>query len=101
MPPLLQPSKLPVPPPSSRLPLPPCSRDIIVPAFVHYLEVLEGPNGGQAPGGWPAFHASSVHASPLLYDIDFDGVRDVLLATYDGQVLFYKDTVRWGAGGRV
>ncbi|KAG2425141.1 hypothetical protein HXX76_013895 [Chlamydomonas incerta] len=67
-------------------------RDIIVPSFVHYLEVLEGPNGGQAPGGWPAFHASSVHASPLLYDIDFDGVRDVLLATYDGQVLFYKDT---------
>ncbi|KAG2483409.1 hypothetical protein HYH03_017717 [Edaphochlamys debaryana] len=66
-------------------------RDIIVPSFVHYLEVLEGPNGGQAVG-WPAFHSSSVHASPLLYDVDFDGVRDVLLATYDGQILFYKDT---------
>jgi hypothetical protein len=56
-------------------------------------QVLEGPNGGQAVG-WPAYHASSVHASPLLYDIDFDGVRDILLATYDGQILFFKDTVR-------
>ncbi|EFJ48005.1 hypothetical protein VOLCADRAFT_117761 [Volvox carteri f. nagariensis] len=66
-------------------------RDIVVPSFVHYLEVLEGPNGGQAVG-WPAFHASSVHASPLLYDIDFDGVRDIMLATYDGQIMFFKDT---------
>ncbi|GFR46133.1 hypothetical protein Agub_g7648 [Astrephomene gubernaculifera] len=66
-------------------------RDIVVPSFVHYLEVFEGPNGGQAVG-WPAFHASSVHASPLLYDIDFDGVRDILLATYDGQIMFFKDT---------
>ncbi|GIL56325.1 hypothetical protein Vafri_11699 [Volvox africanus] len=66
-------------------------RDIVVPSFVHYLEVMEGPNGGQAVG-WPAFHASSVHASPLLYDIDFDGVRDIMLATYDGQLLFFKDT---------
>ncbi|GIL89184.1 hypothetical protein Vretimale_18615 [Volvox reticuliferus] len=66
-------------------------RDIVVPSFVHYLEVMEGPNGGQAVG-WPAFHASSVHTSPLLYDIDFDGVRDIMLATYDGQILFFKDT---------
>ncbi|PNH00541.1 hypothetical protein TSOC_013631, partial [Tetrabaena socialis] len=77
-------------------------RDIIVPSFVHYLEVLEGPNGGQAVG-WPAFHASSVHASPLLYDIDFDGVRDILLPTYDGQIVFFKDTASkaGGAGRRV
>ena len=56
------------------------------------LQVLEGLEGAQAVG-WPAFHKSSVHASPLLYDWDFDGVRDVLLATYDGQVLAFKDTV--------
>lgn len=56
------------------------------------MQVLEGPNGGQAVG-WPAFHSSSVHASPLLYDIDSDGVRDILVATYDGQIVFYKDTV--------
>ena len=38
--------------------------------------------------GWPAFHQSTVHASPLLYDIDKDGVREIALATYNGEVLF-------------
>ncbi|GAX73269.1 hypothetical protein CEUSTIGMA_g723.t1 [Chlamydomonas eustigma] len=66
-------------------------KDIIVPSFVHYLEVLEGPEGAQSVG-WPAFHKSFVHASPMLYDVDFDGVRDIMLATYDGEVLFFKDT---------
>ncbi|MEW5304838.1 MAG: hypothetical protein WDW36_007421 [Sanguina aurantia] len=65
-------------------------KDIIVPSFVHYLEVLEGANGAPAVG-WPAFHKSTVHASPLLYDIDFDGVRDVMVASYDGEMLFYNE----------
>ena len=112
-------------------------KDIIVPSFVHYLEVccipvplshsapvllllqatvctctincnpplppapqvLEGQDGAQAVG-WPAFHKSTVHASPLLYDIDFDGVRDIVVSTYNGEILFYKDTVRGqGPGG--
>lgn len=55
--------------------------------------MLEAPDGAQAVG-WPAFHKSTTHSSPLLYDIDFDGVRDILMATYDGEVLFFKDTVR-------
>ena len=67
-------------------------KDIIVPAFVHYLEALEGPDGAKALG-WPAFHKSSVHSSPLLYDLDLDGVRDVLIATYDGEIMGFKDTV--------
>ncbi len=41
-----------------------------------------------------------MYASPLLYDIDMDGIRDIVAATYDGDVLFFKDTVRmwdeWG-----
>lgn len=40
--------------------------------------------------GWPAFHKSTVHASPLLYDIDKDGVREIALATYNGEVLFFR-----------
>lgn len=40
--------------------------------------------------GWPAFHQSSVHSSPLLYDIDKDGVREIALATYNGEVLFFR-----------
>ncbi|XP_010543232.1 PREDICTED: protein DEFECTIVE IN EXINE FORMATION 1 [Tarenaya hassleriana] len=63
--------------------------DIVVPSFVHYLEVLEGADGDKMPG-WPAFHQSNVHASPLLYDIDKDGVREIVLATYNGEVLFFR-----------
>lgn len=68
-------------------------KDIIVPSFVHYLEVVEGSNGAKARGdSWPAFHRSMVHTSPLLYDIDFDNVPDILVSTYDGDILFFKDT---------
>ncbi|XP_065852372.1 protein DEFECTIVE IN EXINE FORMATION 1 [Euphorbia lathyris] len=63
--------------------------DIVVPSFVHYLEVLEGSDGDKMPG-WPAFHQSTVHASPLLYDIDKDGVREIAMATYNGEVLFFR-----------
>lgn len=63
--------------------------DIVVSSFVHYLEVLEGADGDKMPG-WPAFHQSTVHASPLLYDIDKDGVREISLATYNGEVLFFR-----------
>ncbi|KAI3936031.1 hypothetical protein MKX01_021461 [Papaver californicum] len=63
--------------------------DIVVPSFVHYLEVLEGSDGDKM-AGWPAFHQSNVHSSPLLYDIDKDGVREMALATYNGEVLFFR-----------
>ncbi|KAL3826096.1 hypothetical protein ACJIZ3_022125 [Penstemon smallii] len=63
--------------------------DVVVPSFVHYLEVLEGSDGDKLPG-WPAFHQSTVHSSPLLYDIDKDGVREIALATYNGEVLFFR-----------
>ncbi|XP_020202953.1 protein DEFECTIVE IN EXINE FORMATION 1 [Cajanus cajan] len=63
--------------------------EIVVPSFVHYLEVLEGADGDKMPG-WPAFHQSTVHASPLLYDIDKDGVREIALANYNGEVLFFR-----------
>ncbi|KAL6534350.1 Protein DEFTIVE IN EXINE FORMATION 1 [Orobanche hederae] len=63
--------------------------EVVVPSFVHYLEVLEGSDGDKLPG-WPAFHQSTVHSSPLLYDIDKDGVREISLATYNGEVLFFR-----------
>ena len=49
---------------------------------------------GASALGWPAFHRSTVHASPLLYDWDLDGTPDILVATYNGEVLAFKDTVR-------
>ncbi|KAG8376991.1 hypothetical protein BUALT_Bualt09G0121800 [Buddleja alternifolia] len=63
--------------------------EVVVPSFVHYLEVLEGSDGDKL-AGWPAFHQSTVHSSPLLYDIDKDGVREIALATYNGEVLFFR-----------
>lgn len=66
-------------------------KDIIVPSFVHYLEVFQGNNGAQA-SGFPAFHADKVHASPMLYDVDHDGIQDIMIITYNGEVRFYEDT---------
>ena len=43
-------------------------REILVPSFVHHLEVLEGDDGAKAGGDWPVFHASTAHASPLVHD---------------------------------
>ena len=69
------------------------SKEVIVPAFVHELEALDGASGARwADGRWPAFHGSSAHASPILADVDGDGVQEVLLATYDGRVSAYRDT---------
>ncbi|KAK1298897.1 hypothetical protein QJS10_CPB14g01720 [Acorus calamus] len=56
--------------------------EVVVPSFVHYLEVLEGSDGDKVPG-WPAFHQSTVHSSPFLFDIDKDGAREIALATYN------------------
>ncbi|THU53601.1 hypothetical protein C4D60_Mb10t16160 [Musa balbisiana] len=63
--------------------------EIVVPSFVHYLEVLEGSDGDKLPG-WPAFHQSTVHSSPLLFDIDKDGTREIGLATYNGVINFFR-----------
>lgn len=63
--------------------------EVVVPSFVHYLEVLEGTDGDKVPG-WPAFHQSTVHSSPLLYDIDKDGTREIALATYNGVINFFR-----------
>lgn len=63
--------------------------EVVVPSFVHYLEVLDGSDGDKLPG-WPAFHQSTVHSTPLLYDIDKDGMREIALATYNGEVLFFR-----------
>jgi FG-GAP-like repeat len=65
-------------------------KDIIVPSFVHNLEVFQGDNGAQA-AGFPAFHSDKVHASPIMFDIDRDGIQDILVATYSGEILFYQD----------
>lgn len=57
--------------------------------------MLEGGDGSKwTDDGWPSFHSSMVHTSPILYDFDYDNVQDILIATYDGEILAIKDTVR-------
>uniref|UniRef100_A0A1D1ZA04 Lambda-carrageenase n=1 Tax=Anthurium amnicola TaxID=1678845 RepID=A0A1D1ZA04_9ARAE len=63
--------------------------EVVVPSFVHYLEVLEGSDGDKM-AGWPAFHQSTVHSSPLLFDIDKDGTQEIALATYNGVINFFR-----------
>ncbi|KAH7423955.1 hypothetical protein KP509_12G082900 [Ceratopteris richardii] len=63
--------------------------EIVVPSFVHNIDVLDGSDGEKLPG-WPVSHQSNLHSSPLLYDIDKDGVREITVATYNGEVLFYR-----------
>ena len=66
-------------------------KDIIIPGFRRRLHILEGRTGAEDTI-FEAQHRSTLHASPLLYDIDFDGVLDIVVATYDGDIQFFKDT---------
>ena len=56
-------------------------------------QVLDAADGARATE-WEGQHQSALHTSALLFDIDFDGIQDILIATYDGDVLAFKDTVR-------
>jgi hypothetical protein len=68
-------------------------KDVVVPAFVNYLEVLEGANGAKA-AGWPVNHKSTLHISPVMVDCDFDGVPDIVVVTYDAEITCYSDQGR-------
>ena len=66
-------------------------KDVVVPSFVHYLEVLEGFNGAKA-AGWPVNHKSTLHNSPVVADCDFDGVPDIIIVTYSAEVVCFSDS---------
>lgn len=56
--------------------------------------MLDGVDGAKASDdSWPAFHKSFVHTSPVLFDFNEDGVLEILIATYNGEILVVKDTV--------
>ena len=59
--------------------------------FVRYAEVVDGADGHEMPG-WPyAFSHSTFHASPLNFDVDGDGVDEMLLLTFDAEVVFLNE----------
>ena len=77
---------------SSPLLLPSASgNQIFASTFVRYAEAVDG-HGHELPG-WPyAFSRASFHTSPLAYDIDGDGVDEMLLLTYDAEAVFLSSS---------
>ncbi|CAH1792446.1 unnamed protein product [Owenia fusiformis] len=66
--------------------------DIISAAFTGEVTVIDGEDGLVLENSkWPVhLQDTSVHASPLQYDINFDGMLDIMITTSDGQFLFYR-----------
>ena len=59
--------------------------------FVRYAEAVDG-HGHELPG-WPyAFSQSTFHTSPLAYDIDADGVDEMLLLTFDAEAVYLSQS---------
>lgn len=59
------------------------------------VQALDGADGAKASDDmWPAFHKSLVQTSPFTFDFDNDNIPDIMVATYDGEILMIKDTVR-------
>jgi hypothetical protein len=73
-------------------------KDIVVPTFVRYVEVLHGPTGNEKHSSdgeavWPFSHSKFVsHSSALMYDIDGDHEQEIVMATANGEVAFLKST---------
>eukprot|EP01080_Neovahlkampfia_damariscottae_P010387 gene10387-2916_t len=65
-------------------------KEIVVPTFVKYLEVLSGENGFQS-SGFPYTHSDMTsQASTLLYDIDKDGQSEIVFFTKTGEIVFFS-----------
>ncbi|KAK3731897.1 hypothetical protein RRG08_043232 [Elysia crispata] len=64
--------------------------DIVVAPFGETITVAEGDTGKHLHG-WPRHNLDkSIHSSPLQFDIDGDGVLDLLFITSKGEGLFYS-----------
>ncbi|XP_063426798.1 uncharacterized protein LOC134710372 [Mytilus trossulus] len=71
--------------------------EIIAAPFSESFTVLQGQNGQILHhSSWPAVNLdNSVHASPLQFDIDHDGMLDIMFTLSSGELRFYSpDGVR-------
>jgi hypothetical protein len=63
------------------------NKQIFVSNYYTTVELLDG--DGYKPWGWPlSFEGSSFHASPLLHDVDEDGVVDVGVVDTNGNLFW-------------
>ncbi|XP_067682032.1 uncharacterized protein [Haliotis asinina] len=66
--------------------------DVIAAPFSEALTVLNGENGKTLENScWPSQNLeNSIHSSPLQYDIDGDGMLDILFVMSSGELKFFK-----------
>ncbi|XP_076442977.1 uncharacterized protein LOC143281614 [Babylonia areolata] len=66
--------------------------EVVAVPFSETITVLEGSSGKALPSShWPLHNLDTTfHASPLQYDIDGNGVLDILLVSSSGEIMFYR-----------
>jgi len=69
-----------------------CPQDVVVPTFIRHIEVLDGVYGAPAAGFPFSFPNSAFYASPLVYDINYDGEPDLGVTTFNGELVWLSET---------
>ncbi|KAL8592584.1 hypothetical protein ACOMHN_026514 [Nucella lapillus] len=66
--------------------------EVVAVPFSETITVLDGTSGKTLPASyWPLHNLDTTfHASPLQYDIDGNGVLDILLVSSSGEIIFYR-----------
>jgi len=65
-------------------------KEVVVSAYTHFVEVLEGMDGSLVTG-WPQSHQATIHGSPVLYDIDRDSLLEIVAVDSDANVRFFGE----------
>jgi len=69
-------------------------KEIIVPTFTHYLEVIDGQAGDDVKG-WPFTHPSlNTHCSVVPVDLDADGTQELMYTSERGELIFLEENGR-------
>eukprot|EP01027_Heterolobosea_sp_BB2_P005999 GEZU01009122.1.p1 GENE.GEZU01009122.1~~GEZU01009122.1.p1 ORF type:complete len:455 (+),score=102.18 GEZU01009122.1:105-1469(+) len=65
-------------------------KEIVVPTFIKYVDVLNGEDGSEAQN-FPFSHPSfASHAGALLYDVDKEGEMEIVVTTVNGEIAFIR-----------
>ncbi len=65
------------------------SRSVWASTFVRYAESVDGIDGRESAGAWPyTFSHSTFHTGPLAFDVDADSIDEMLLLSFDAELIF-------------